>query len=790
MTKLFEKFENWVVHYTEWVIRWRWVVIFVVLGATVFAASGARFLRFSTSYRVFFSQDNPQLASFEELQKIYTKNDNILFLVVPKNGDAFSREALLATEELTREAWKIPFAIRVDSVNNFQHTESEEDDLIVRDLVEDVERASDSDLAKAKSVAVAEPLILNKLVPPQAHVSGVNVTFQMPEKTLSEVPEAVSYARALAKKIEEHHPKVSLHMTGMVMLNNAFAESGQGDMMKLVPLMYLVMIVLMVFMLRSFWGTVSTVAMIMFSTLFAMGLAGWAHVGLTPPSASAPTMIMTLAIADSIHIWMTLFQKMRAGLQKKRAIVEALRINMQPVFLTSLTTAIGFLSMNFSDVPPIRHLGNITALGVVAAFFYSVVLLPAVMSFLPIHPPKVKTKNGGWIGHFADFVRVRWRFLIVASVVVVVALGAFVPANELDDRFVEYFDHSQKFRRDTDFVMENLSGMYVIEYSLGSGESGGISEPAYLKKVEEFSNWYRAQPGVVHVNTLTDIFKRLNKNMHGDDPDYFRLPQERNLAAQYLLLFEMSLPFGLDLNNQINVAKSATKVTVTLDNITSFQMRSLTERAEDWLRQNAPESMFTHGASPALMFSYISKRNINSMLFGTGLALVFISVILIFALRSLKYGLVSLIPNLVPAIMAFGIWGIWRGQVNMGLSMVMGMTLGIVVDDTVHFLSKFLRARREEGMSSPDAVKYAFSTVGEALVATSVILVGGFLVLAQSSFAMNSDMAKLTAITIALALAVDFVLLPALLICSCTKEDDKLSHKEGVKNEPELLAAK
>jgi len=790
MSKLFKKFEQGVVQYTEWIIRWRWLVIVVVLGATIVAASGARFLRFSTSYRAFFSEDNPQLASFEALQKIYTKNDNILFLVSPKNGDAFSQEALLATEELTREAWKIPFAIRVDSVNNFQHTESEEDDLIVRDLIEDVERTSASDRAKAKSLAVAEPLILNKLVPPQAHVSGVNVTFQMPEKTLSEVPEAVVYARALAKKIEEHHPNVSLHMTGMVMLNNAFAESGQGDMMKLVPLMYLVMIVLMVLMLRSFWGTVSTVAMIAFSTIFAMGLAGWAGVGLTPPSASAPTMIMTLAIADSIHIWLTLFQKLRQGLEKRSAIIEALRVNMQPVFLTSLTTVLGFLSMNFSDVPPIRHLGNITAVGVVAAFLYSVILLPAVMSLLPIHAPKVKTENGGWIGRFADFVKVRWRFLIVTSIVAVLALGAFVPANQLDDRFVEYFDHTQKFRRDTDFVMENLSGMYVIEYSLGSGESGGISEPSNLKKVEEFSNWYRAQPGVVHVNTLTDIFKRLNKNMHGDDPNYYRLPQERNLAAQYLLLFEMSLPFGLDLNNQINVAKSATKVTVTLDNITSSQMRSLTERAEVWLKENAPEHMFTHGASPSLMFSYISKRNMNSMLFGTGLALVFISIILIFALRSLKYGLVSLVPNLAPAIMAFGVWGIWRGQVNMGLSMVMGMTLGIVVDDTVHFLSKFLRARREEGMSSPEAVKYAFTTVGEALVATSVILVGGFLVLAQSSFGMNSDMAKLTAITIVFALIADFVFLPALLICSCTNEDEKLSKKEAVNNGPELLATK
>jgi len=306
--------------------------------------------------------------------------------------------------------------------------------------------------------------------------------------------------------------------------------------------------------------------------------------------------------------------------------------------------------------------------------------------------------------------------------------------------------------------------LYSIAYSPGAGESGGISEPAYLRKLDAFANWYRAQPEVKHVSSLSDTMKRLNMNLHGDDPAWYRLPDRRDLAAQYLLLYEMSLPYGLDLNNQINVDKSATRLDVSLESLSSDQTIALEARAQRWLKKNAPASMQVHGASPSVMFSHIGKRNIHSMLIGTTVALILISFILVFALRSLRIGLISIIPNLVPAAMAFGLWGLLVGQVGLALSIVTGMTLGIIVDDTVHFLSKYLRARREEGYAPADAVRYAFHTVGTALWTTSVVLMAGFLVLVYSPFELNSGMGLLTAITIGFALLADFLLLPTLLM--------------------------
>ncbi len=747
------------------VIRFRWPVILVMLGITGAFGNGARGLFFDTDYSAFFGDENPQLSAYEELQNVYTKNDNVLFVVEPANGEAFSEASLLAVEELTEAGWQLPFAIRVDGVTNFQHTSAIEDDLLVEDLVPDVASSTAAERAGARDIAVAEPFLAKRFVNEQATVTGVNVTLQLPGEDPTEPIQVAAAAREVADAVRANHPEVNIYLTGFAMLNNAFQEVSMDELSVLMPIMFGAMFIVMILTLRSVSASVATMLLVALSVAVAMGSGGWAGVGLTPPSAQAPTIIMTLAIADSIHILVSMLKEMQKGLSKHDAIVEAIRVNMTPVFLTSLSTIIGFLSLNFSDVPPFNHLGNMTAAGVAAAFVLSVTFLPALVAVLPVRAPKPRTNTeSNPFERLANLVIAKRRPLLWGSAALTVLLVAMIPQNELDDRFVEYFDHSITFRTDTDFTADNLTGIYNIEFSLSGGESGAISEPAYLATVEDFAQWYREQPGVMHVATFTDVMKRLNRNMHGDDDGYYALPDSRELAAQYLLLYEMSLPYGLDLNNQINVDKSATRFTVTLDNISAVQVRALVEEGEAWLEANAPTAMHTVGSGPLVMFAYISGINIRSMLIGSTLALMLISGLMVLALRSIRLGLLSFIPNLIPGAIAFGIWGLASGTVNLGLSIVIGMTLGIVVDDSIHFLTKYLRARRERALAPDDAVRYAFSTVGQALTVTSVILVIGFSILSTSAFGMNADMGSMTALTIALALAVDFLFLPPLLM--------------------------
>jgi hypothetical protein len=419
--------------------------------------------------------------------------------------------------------------------------------------------------------------------------------------------------------------------------------------------------------------------------------------------------------------------------------------------------------MNFSDVPPLRDLGNVVAIGVALAFVHSVAFLPAFVTSFPVKVNPKEPKAYHWMDGFAEWVIAKRKILLPVMSVVAVVVIAFIPNNELNDEFVKYFDTRVPFRADTDFTEQHLTGLYNIFVSVKSGEKQGINNPKFLHTLEAFTEFAYQQPEVIHVDTLSTTMKRLNRNMHADDPAWYTIPDNQELAAQYLLLYEMSLPQGLDLTNQIDIDKSSVRINLTLQSMSSNQMIDLENRLKDWFAKNAPE-LQVDLASANLMFAHVGERNIKSSLSGTAIALVLISLILVFALRSLKMGLISLIPNLIPAGLAFGFWGLAVGQVGMSLAVVAGMTLGIVVDDTVHFLSKYLRARREKNMNAQDAVRYAFQTVGMALTATTIVLVAGFYIMTWSSFTMNSDMGLLTAMTIGIALIVDFLMLPPLLM--------------------------
>ena len=532
--------------------------------------------------------------------------------------------------------------------------------------------------------------------------------------------------------------------------------------------MFMIVVAVTLLLTRNIFATLATLVVVMFSIVSALGFIGISGIKLTAPSSVFPTMILTLAVADSIHILVTLLQKFRKeGYQKKESIVESMRLNFMPVFITSLTTVVGFLTLNFGEVPPFWHLGNITAFGMCMAFLYSTTTLPALMAIFPIWKSttkKVKEKKAGFYSRLGEFIVKQPTRLTVISSVLIVVMTALALKNVFNDSFVDYFDETVKFRTDSDFINKNLTGIYNAEFSIGSGESGGINNPVYLEKLDAFEAWLNKQEEVIHVNSFAEVTRKINKSMHGDDQTYYKVPTNRQEAAQYLLLYELSLPFGLDLNNQINVDKSETRLTVVLQNLGSKKMLEFTKRAENWLKENTPEYMHAIGVSPTVMFAKLGFRQADSMVQGNIIALLLISLVLMIALKSFKMGAISLIPNLTPVIIGFGFWALYLGEINTGMVVVFGMTLGIIVDDTVHFMSKFLRARRELNYNAKDAVIYAFETVGRALVITTIVLVCGFTVLSTSPFALNSYMARITVIIITAALVIDFILLPSILV--------------------------
>ena len=548
-------------------VRFRYVVVVIAALAAGYAATGAQNLGFTSNYRVFFSKENPELRNFEEFQKIYTKSDNISFIITSKTqDDVFTIDALRAVEKLTEGGWSLPYSSRVDSITNFQNTYAIGDELIVEDLVDDASALTPETLEEKRAIALAEPLLRDQLITADSRALNVNVTINYPEATPLEIPEAVDAARELRDVVRAEHPDLNFYLSGSSMLNNAFGEAVSGDLATLVPAMFLVIFVAVGFAVRSFSMTMAVLLVVAFSTGAAMGWAGFIGIELAGPSPSATVVIMTLAVADSIHILMTVRAAMRRGATKREAVLDSVRTNLLPVTITSLTTAIGFLALNFSDSPPFRDLGNITAVGITIAWLLSLTLLPALVAILPFRVPArpADKRHTSFMERLGGFV-VRFSLpLFVGTAALAVWLGAQIPNLVLTDSFRTYFNHTIEFRRDTDATVEYF-GFYPMEFSIPADGPGGVSDPEFLNTLEAFSEWLRENDRVMHVFSFTDIMKRLNKNMNGDDPAFYRLPDDRELAAQYLLLYELSLPYGLDLNDRINIDKSATRVTAIFD---------------------------------------------------------------------------------------------------------------------------------------------------------------------------------------------------------------------------------
>ena len=752
-------------YFIKFVVIHPWITLLLALIVLGGFSQNLVKVRPSVSYQDLLGKEHPKLIDYEKIQREYTRDDNLLVLVEARDGNAFKSQTLAAVSDLTAQLWQTPYSIRVDSISNFQHSYAVKDELIVGNLVPDDDEKARA-VSQVRDIAMIEPLLLNRATNRGGNVVAASVSFAFPNQDASEKLDAYDFVVKLGDEFKQSNPELNLYISGLVALDATVMEISQREMGLFLILVIGIVVVLLILFMRAVEPVVLTILICLFSIVMALSLAGLMGWKLTPFTASVPLIVLIIAVADCVHIVTAYLQESRESSNKKKALEAALRANLKPVGITSITTAIGFLTLNFSESDSIHALGNEVAFGVMAAFFFSVTFLPASLSLLPMRRTNSTRQPQAylWADSVANFVS-KFRLAILGlAAVAIVGIGWGISKNVVNDIIPHYFAESLAWRQANDFAEQEFGGAYTFSWSLEARKKGGVSDPEFLLKASQFVSWLRANPEVVYVNSVTDTFKRLNRNMNGDDTQFYRLPDNQKLASQYLLLYEMSLPYGLDLNNQINLAKSAIRVQATFKTLSTSDILAMEKNVQDWLSANIPDIDVT-GSGVQLMFAHMLNNDVISMLYGTTLGLFVISLLLIIAFRSLRIGLVSLAPNLIPALMAFGVWGMTVGQVGIGLAMVSGMSIGIIVDDTVHFLYKYLLARRHKSMSTKKAIAYTYRTVGPAIVFTTTVLVSGFMAMTfLAEFRVNSDMAIMTSMVLLFALIFDLVALPALLL--------------------------
>lgn len=748
--------------------RWLTVLLGVVLGLGF--ASGIRHARFSTDYRIFFSRDDAGLAAFVRLENVFSKTDNVLFVVHANEGTIFSNDALDAVHELTEASWQLPHAARVDSLDNFQHAKASADDIVIGNLVDRPPAQLDSaELAAIRRAAIAEPILFGSLLARDERTAGINVTLRLPGTDPQEVTDTATAARRLRDAIGARHPQLDVRVSGLALMNDAFMQASIRDMAVMLPAMLAVVLAAMLLLTRSAYGTLAVALVLLLTAAMSMALAGWLRYPLTPPAVAAPMIVLTVAVADGVHIVLAAMRRMRAGADKHSALVESVAENFEAITYAWLTTLVGFASLNFSEAPPVIHLANMTCLGVTAAFVYSLVLLPVLLSLLPL---RARSEDAGArarsASRYARLVRVilRHRGLVLGAFVVCTVAGGWSASKlETNDQFVRYFSRSLDFRRDVDFTMQHLTGIYRLEYQIGSGEPGGVGDPAYLERLDGFATWLRQQPEVQHVYSLTDVVAGVHAALHPDEPSAGRLPASREAVGQTLLLYEMGLPSGLELTDRIDVERASSRLTVTVRDLSTREMKRFTERAEAWMTAHLPATMHSEASGPVVIFAQLGDRNAQNMVKADALSLLLISLCMMAVLRSFELGLLSIVPNVVPIVLGYGIWRLFAFDMNVIATVAATIALGIIVDDTIHFLTKF-RATAAQLGPNPNlevVLGRTLAHVGPAMISTTVILALGFGVLTLSSFQMTSHLGWLSMLIVVLAVVGDLLLVPALI---------------------------
>jgi predicted RND superfamily exporter protein len=760
---------NIIDHPVKWIFGWILVATLLLVSLAVDTKQFTEFQYHSGPY-LYFTEDNADFQTLQQMESRYAPDTSLIFVFSPNEGDIFTIESLSAIEEITEIAWTLPYVSRVDSISNFQHTEVAGDTLSTDHLYTHADTLSKDDIEKIKRIALNEKALLRQTLSESGQVAAIIATVRIDEAQTKAL-EIMPLANKTADELRLKYPDGKIMFLGDVPIAAATNTATLDTFTKTSPIAMTLVLICLIILLRNVYSILVTQLIIVLSIGLAFCIFVLSGYMLSPISAGASPIILTLAVADCIHILVTYQQQCSLNKDKKEAMMESLRLNFSPVWLTSITTGIGFLMMNFAESPPFHDLGNAVFIGVMLGFFLSVSLLPAIMVLLPKPNYPFGNSQIRYMKNLAQFTIKQRKKLLWGMSIGVLLLISFIPMNRVNDILTEYFDETFEVRRALDFYVSNMGGLQRLQFVVPAKGAGGITEPEYLKHLDELIQWIEAQPKISHARSFVDVVKRLNKSLHEGDQTYYTIPDNRELIAQYLLLYELGLPFGLGLDTQVDMNKSETKLEIVFERIHSDEIVTLRNEIHQWMRANWPDYMQASATGMDSLFSDITFANVHSMVIGTIIALTLVSALLIVSLGSVRYGLLSLLPNLLPAAMTFGVWGIISGEVGLVVSIIACMTLGIIIDDTVHFLSKYVRAKREQNLNTEQAVTFAFETVGIALIATSIILVANFGVMGFSHYYPNAATGILTSMTITFAVAVHFLFFVPLLLTIDAKHD-------------------
>lgn len=770
--------EGFVTNFTNWIKKNSKLSFFISLLFIAGLAPGVSLFKEKYDVRIWFRETDPLIKTLNAFERQFGNDESVVVVMHAPEG-VFTPKAAEALREITEELWKVPEVIRVESLSNYNYSYAIDDDIIVEPFFYEPGEPLEADyLKERKEIALNHKVMPNYLISEDGKAAMI---FARLVATLDGSPD---YEVIIGKTNEivnryKDRKDIELHIVGEAAVNDAFRSVALEDASIFLPSLFILIIIYLLLTFRSFVAMLFPFGVTVISLVTTFGFAFYMGFTYNNIMSILPAILIAIAIADSVHILVTYFNFKGTGMSGEESAYYALHKNLVPTFLTSVSTMIGFFSLTFTELVPVRELGILAGVGCFLAWLTTIFLMCPMLFWIDFKVPRhfqgLTGASEDGVNPFAGRLvekidKFKGRIIIFMAIGAVTSLYLATKIN-INSNPYEYFNHRQPIRQANDFVKRVFGGNAGPEIVIDSGKEDGIKDPEFLKKVEAFKAKVDALPFVNKTVDIIDIVKDMNKNLYGGKESEYKLPDAQNKVAEQLFLYSMSLPQGMDLNNRMTLKKDKMRMSVLWS---IYDSRGWLKHIAELEEMGKEAGLNLEVTGKFYLFQRMMKYVVNTFIKSITMAMFLVALLMVLIFRSVKIGLISLIPNVLPLVLGGAIMVLGKVDLNIGSALVFSVCLGIAVDDTIHFLSNYYRLKKD-GMPEKDIMGTIYTYTGSALVVTTVILASGFGIYYFGDFIPNENFGMLCAFVLTGALLIDMFFLPALLMWLNELKEKKLA---------------
>lgn len=747
-------------------------------------APGLLKLKSDYSYRAWYSEDDPLLVQFDEFERTFGNDDTINISIEADN--IYTKETLEIIYDLTEKLWAVPGIVRVDSLANFSHVSSTDDEIDTAPLISEEERENINPgfIEDLKQKVKGEKLVEGFYVSENEKMAIVRAQVRPSLKARLDNKEIVLNSRALAQEYRDKYPQYKFHVAGTATFVYIFQEITESDLALLIPLLCVFFGLVLIFIYRNKSGLILPFVIIICSIMLMLSMSGYLNHSITTISAAAPSILFTIAVADAIHIMTVYFFGLKQGFSNTNAARYSLTKNFYPTFLTSLTTAIGFFSFSNSLIKSIADLGVEVGFGVIFAWLVSYFILGPLLVLRGsvsknqtakiVDEAAIETAEKNFVvkPHTTKYVQMLFKFKVpILVAAVTTAVFAFVSATNL----VINLDPNTQFKEDHPYkvavkdMRQNFGSLHEIKFMINAGKEDAVKEPTFLNRMEAFDTWLNQKEYVLKTISILDIIKNINQTLNANNPQYYTIPQTKAAVGQNLFFYMLGLPQGRELTDKMSLKADNVKLTAVWDIGTSKEANEKIEEFEAKAKEFGLNAKVT-GKLP--LFHQLTPYVVSSFLESFAIALMAITIILIIVLKSFKLGFLALIPNLLPLLVGGGLYALSGQYVDIASVIIVAVCLGIAVDDSIHFLFEFQKFRKK-GYPLAQTFEMIFTNTAPSLFNTTILIVIGFGSFIVADYLPNAKFGMMVSLILMVALIADFIVLPAVLIMAEGKTNER-----------------